>query len=143
MDAATILVKTAKGREEIETRKYKLEQRTRTVLITINGKLTVAQLKEQLGMADFDARLDSLLREEFAQPVLDPAARLQQARVEIARQISAALGPAGDGIALKVEGARTIDDLRAYLESRRATLDGALGKDKAAAFWAKVAALTG
>jgi len=143
MDPDTVLSKTAKGREEVETRKYKLEQRVRTVLITVNGKATVAQLKDQLGMADLDAVLERLLREEFVQAALDPAARLRQARAEVARLISAALGPAGDDIAIKVEGAKTIEDLRAYLESRRALLDGALGKEKAAAFWAKVAALTG
>jgi hypothetical protein len=143
MDQGTVLWKTAKGREEVETRKYKLEQRVRTVLITVNGKATVAQLKDQLGMADLEAVLERLLREEFVQRALDPAARLQQARAEVARLISVALGPAGDDIAIKVEGAKTLEDLRAYLESRRALLDGALGKDKAAAFWARVAALTG
>ena len=142
MDPGTILSKSAKGREEVETRKHKLEQRVRTVLITINGKSTVAQLKDQLGMADLDAVLERLLGEGFVQAALDPAARLQQARIELARLISATLGPSGDDIAMKVEGAKTIEDLRAYLGSRRELLDGALGKDKAAAFWAKAASLT-
>jgi hypothetical protein len=145
MDQATVLSKTAKGREEVETRKYKLDQRTRSVLITVNGKLTVAQLKAQLGMAELDALLEKLLREDFVQPADDAAAgtSVEQVRGEVARLISAALGPDGDSIALKVESAKTVEELRAYLESRRAMFDGALGKEKAAAFWAKVAALLG
>jgi hypothetical protein len=147
MDQATVLSKTAKGREEVETRKYKLDQRTRSVLITVNGKLTVAQLKAQLGMAELDALLEKLLREDFVQPAGDAAAAagtsVEQVRGEVARLISAALGPDGDSIALKVESAKTVEELRAYLESRRAMFDGALGKEKAAAFWAKVAALLG
>lgn len=143
MDDKTILSKTAKGREEIETRKYKLDQRLRAVLIMVNGKLTAGELARQFAQtADIDALLERLAREEFVQPALDPAARLTPARTELAALIAAALGPAGDDIAMKIEGAKTIEELRAYLESRRAVLDGALGKAKAAAFWAKAAALT-
>ena len=144
MDPSAILSKTAKGREEIDTRKYKLDQRLRSVLITINGKLTVADLARQFAqMGDIDALLEKLLREEFAQQALDPAARLKQAQLELTALITASLGPQGDDIAMKIEGATTMEDLRSYLESRRALLDGALGKAKAAAFWAKAAAFTG
>jgi hypothetical protein len=142
MDPNTVLSKSAKGREEIETRKHKLEQRLRTVLITINGKLTAAELAKQFSnMSDIQAVLERLVREDFAQPALDPAGRLKAARAELAALISSSLGPAGDDIAIKVEAARSIDELRAYLESRRALLDGALGKEKAAAFWARAGAL--
>ena len=37
MEPKTVLSKTDKGREEIETRKYKLDQSLRAVLITVNG----------------------------------------------------------------------------------------------------------
>jgi len=144
MDLNTILSKSAKGREEIETRKYKLDQRTRSVLITINGKLTLQELSRQFSqMSDFNVLIEKLLNEEFVQEALDPAARLKQARAEIGALISAGLGPNGDDIAMKVESAKTLDDLRAYLESRRSLLDSAFGKAKAEAFWAKVAVLMG
>jgi hypothetical protein len=144
MDLNTVLSKTAKGREEVDTRKYKLDQRTRSVLITINGKLTMRELAKQFAqMSDIQAVLEKLVQEEFVQEQLDPAARLQQARAELAAAIVAALGPAAENIALKVEGAKTLEELRSYLESRREMFDGSMGKDKAAAFWAKVAALTG
>src|SRR5262245_24797786 len=141
MDQNTVLSKSAKGREEVETRKYKLDQRTRSVLITVNGKLTVAQLKSQLGMADLDALLEKLLREDFVQAAGDAGAgastatgtSAEKVRGELARLISASLGPEGDNIAIKIEGTKTIEELRAYLESRRSLLDSAMGKDKAAA----------
>jgi len=143
MDQNAVLSKTAKGKEEIETRKYKLDQRLRSVLITINGKLTAGDLARQFAqMSDIDAVLEKLVREDFAQPALDAGARLKQAQTELTALIAASLGPAGDDIAIKIEGTKTIEELRGYLESRRAVLDGALGKAKAAAFWAKVAALT-
>jgi hypothetical protein len=142
MDLNSILSKSAKGREEIETRKYKLDQRTRSVLITINGKLTLQELARQFAqMSDFNVLIDKLVQDEFVQEVLDPAARLKQARAELGSLIVASLGPDGESIALKVEAAKTMEDLLAYLESRRSLLDGAL-KDKAAAFWARVSALT-
>jgi hypothetical protein len=144
MDLNSVLLKTPKGREEVDTRKYKLDQRTRSVLITINGKLTMRELAKQFAqMSDIQAVLEKLVQEEFVQEQLDPAARLQQARTELGALIVAALGPAAENIALKVEGAKTLEELRTYLESRREMFDGSMGKDKAAAFWAKVAALTG
>jgi hypothetical protein len=143
MEDKTILSKTAKGREEIETRKHKLEQRLRAVLITINGKLTAGELAKQFSTtSDIRAVLDRLVGEGFAQAALDPAARLAHARSELARLVSASLGPQGDSIAMKLEGARTMEELRAYLESKRAFFDEVL-REKKAAFWARAAELTG
>jgi hypothetical protein len=143
MDEKTILSKTAKGREEIETRKHKLEQRLRAVLITVNGKLTAGELAKQFSsMSDLPAALEKLVREGFAQQALDPAVRLKQARAELAALITASLGPQGDSIAMKVESAKTLEELRAYLESKRAFFDEVL-REKKAAFWARAAELTG
>jgi hypothetical protein len=142
VDPKTVLSKTDKGRDEIETRKYKLDQRLRAVLITVNGKLTAGELVRQFSQTtDINAQLDKLVREGFVQQPLDDSARLKQARAGISALISAALGPDGEGIALKVESAKSTEELRAYLESRRDMLDGALGKEKAAAFWARIATL--
>jgi len=143
MDARTVLAKSAKGREEVETRKYKLEQRVRVVLITINGKSTVADLSQQFSsMSDIQGVLERLVREGFVEAAGDPGVRLQRAKSQVSSLISGALGPDGDAIAIKVEAAKSMEELRAYLESRRAVLDGALGKTKAEAFWAQVASLT-
>jgi hypothetical protein len=142
MDPQAILSKTAKGKEEVETRAHKLDQRMRMLLITVNGKLTAGELVAQFAKSgDVGPLLDQLLKDGFIQQALDPAAQLQRARTEISAALSAALGPDADAIAMKVEGAKSIDELRAYLESRRGMLDTALGKARAPAFWAKVAAL--
>ena len=142
MDPQSVLSKTAKGKEEIDTRKYKLDQRQRMLLITVNGKLTAGELVTQFAKSgDVGPMLDQLLRDGFIQQALDPAAKLQRARKEISATLSSALGPDADAIAMKVEAAKTLDELRAYLESRRDMLDTALGKARAPAFWAKVTSL--
>jgi hypothetical protein len=143
MDQNTVLSKSAKGKEEIDTRKYKLDQRLRSVLITVNGKLTVEALAKQFAsMADIHTALEKLWREGFVQEQVDDTVRLKPARSELAAFVSAALGPGGDDIAMKIEAAKSMADLRAYLESHRATLDSALGKEKSAAFWAKANGFT-
>jgi hypothetical protein len=147
MDQNAVLSKSAKGKEEIDTRKHKLDQRLRSVLITVNGKLTVGELAKQFAqMSDIQAVLEKLLREGFVQdaaPAADDGARLKTAQVELAALISAALGPNGDSIALKIESAKSLEELRTYLSARREMLDSALGKAKAEAFWAKAGTLVG
>ena len=139
MDPQSVVAKTAKGKEEIETRKYKLDQRQRMLLITVNGKLTAGELVAQFSKTgDVGPLLDQLLRDGFIAQAVDPAVQLQRARSEIAAALNDALGPDGEAIAVKVESAKTIEELRAYLESRRAMLDTALGKVRAPGFWKKV-----
>jgi len=143
MDPKSVLSKTSKGREEIETRKYKLDQRTRMLLITVNGKLTAGALVTQFSRSgDVTPMLEQLLKDGFIQQAaVDSAAQLAQARAEIARAVSDALGPDGDTIAMKIEAAKTLDALRQYLESNRPMLDRVLGKARAPAFWTKVTSL--
>ena len=139
MDPQSVLSKTAKGREEVETRKHKLDQRQRMLLITVNGKLTAAELVAQFSKTgDVMPLLEQLAKDGFVAPALDPAAQLQQARKELVAIVAEALGPSGDDIAIKIEAAKSLEDLHAYLESRRTMLDNALGKAKAPAFWTKV-----
>jgi hypothetical protein len=121
---------------------HKLDQRMRMLLITVNGKLTAGELVAQFAKSgDVGPLLDQLLKDGFIQQALDPAAQLDRARKEISSALSAALGPDADAIAMKVEAAKSIDELRAYLESRRNMLDTALGKGRAPAFWTKVDSL--
>jgi hypothetical protein len=143
MDPQAVLSKTAKGREEVETRSYKLDQRQRMLLITVNGKLTAAELVAQFSKSgDATPLLEQLLRDGFVAEAGDPAAKLQRAQKELVAIVAEALGPNGDDIALKIEAAKSLEDLRAYLESRRTMLDNALGKARAPAFWTKVNSLT-
>jgi hypothetical protein len=142
MDPDSVLSKTAKGREEVETRKHKLDQRQRMLLITVNGKLTAAELVAQFSKSgDATPLLDQLLRDGFVSQALDAGAQLKQAQKELVAVVAEALGPSGDDIAIRIEAAKSLEDLRAYLESRRAVLDDALGKARAPAFWNKVTSL--
>ena len=143
MDPNTVPSKTAKGKEEVETRKFKLDQRHRMLLITVNGKLTARELAAQFAKSgDVMPLLDHLLREGFIAEARNPAARLKQAQTELVAIIADALGPGGDDINMKIEAAKSLEELRAYLESRRLMIDNALGKARAPAFWTKVTSLT-
>ncbi|HEX9810618.1 MAG TPA: hypothetical protein VGA88_00825 [Burkholderiales bacterium] len=44
MNQQSVLAKTKKGAEEIETRQFKLDQRMRALLLVVNGKVTVRDL---------------------------------------------------------------------------------------------------
>jgi len=155
MDLKAILSKTAKGIEEIETRKYRLEQRKRALLIVVNGKSSAAELMQKFEpMGDISPLLEQLLADGFvaagaaAAPAAGapaPAAAKDDfaaARSQLVRAIVDALGPGGDAIAEKVEACGSRQELKNYLDTRRAMLDAALGR-KGAAFWAKAKELLG
>ena len=70
MDSKARLVKTDKGREEIEQRRYKLASRQRTLLILVDGTRSIDQLTDdgrKLGAPE-DA-LILLMRDGFVAPV--------------------------------------------------------------------------
>jgi hypothetical protein len=151
MNPESVLEKTVKGVEEIETRKHKLDPKLRPILISVNGKLKVRELASQFAqLGDVNALLDDLLAQGFvrgaaggpATAVGDPA-KLKRAIAEAARFLSEALGPGADAFNLKVEAAKNLDELNTYLDSRRDTLEAALGKPKAAQFWQKIGPLLG
>ena len=155
MNPESVLEKTTKGVEEIETRKHKLDAKLRPILISVNGKLKAAELASQFAaLGDANALLDDLLKQGFVRGAAgtpataagggaaDPA-KLKQAIAEAARFISEALGPGGDAINMKIEAAKSLDELNKFLDSRRDALDSALGKVKAAQFWQKIGPLLG
>jgi len=156
MDLNAILSKTAKGIEELETRKYRLEQRKRALLIVVNGKATAAELMKKFeAMGDISPMLEQLLAEGYvaaaaaaapgAPAAAGPAAPRDEfpaQRGELVRVIVDALGPGGDAIAEKLEECGSRQELKNYLDTRRAMLDAALGR-KGAAFWAKAKELLG
>lgn len=151
MNAESVLEKTTKGVEEIETRKHKLDPKLRPILISINGKLKASELISQFArLGDANALLDELFKQGFvrlatgspAAAAGDPA-KLKRAVAEASRFISEALGPGGDSINEKMEAVKTLDELNAHLDSRRNTLELALGKQRAALFWQKIGPLLG
>ena len=156
MDLNAILSKTAKGTEELETRKHRLDARRRALLIVVNGKATAAELMKKFeAMGDISPMLEQLLAEGFVAagtaaaaagaPAPAPAAARDDfpaQRGQIVRMITDALGPGGDAIAEKLEACRSRQELKNYLDTRRGMLEAALGR-KGAAFWAKAKELLG
>ena len=151
MNPESVLEKTTKGLEEIETRKHKLDPKLRPILISVNGKLTAGELASQFAqLGDAAPLLEELLKQGFVRaaagsaPVAaaDPA-KLKRAIAEASRLLSDGLGPDGDAITAKLEQVKSLDELNAFLDSRRGMLEQALGKVKAAQFWQKVGPLLG
>lgn len=142
MNLESVLKKTAKGVEEIETRRHRLEQKLRTLLIVVNGKATGADLVKQFEqIGDIRPMLEQLLADGFIEAA-QPAADFKEIRVQLAQALTDALGPAGDPIVMQLEACRTADEARAFVESRRPMLEKAVGP-RGPAFLAKAKALLG
>jgi len=153
MNPESVLEKTTKGLEEIETRKHKLDAKLRPLLISINGKDKASELAGKFAvLGDVNALLDDLLAQGFVKAAAggppptaagnDPA-KLKRAITEASRFLSESLGPGADPLNVKIEAAKSLDELNTYLDSRRDALDTALGKTKAAQFWQKIGPLLG
>jgi hypothetical protein len=70
MNPESVLEKTTKGVEEIETRKHKLDPKLRPILISVNGKLTAGELATQFAqLGDAAPLLDELLKQGFVRVV--------------------------------------------------------------------------
>jgi hypothetical protein len=66
MNPESVLEKTARGVEEIETRKHKLDPKLRPILISVNGKLKAGELASQFSQhGDAAPLLDELLKQGF------------------------------------------------------------------------------
>jgi hypothetical protein len=146
MNPLAVLSKTAKGIEEVETRKYKLDQRLRSLLIMVNGKETAGALVEKFAQVrDVTPSLEKLLAEGFlAEAAGAPAAGadFETVRTRLSNALADALGPAGEAICVKLEECKSPGELKDFLASRKAALDTGLGR-KSPAFWAKAKELLG
>jgi hypothetical protein len=144
MNLQAVLHKTEKGVEEIGTRKYRLEQKLRTILIVVNGKATAAELLQKFeSIGDVRPMIEQLLAGGFVREATAPSgAEFKDIRIELSHALTDAMGPAGDAITLQLEECKDFDELRAFVEARRASLEGALGV-RAARFFAKAKALLG
>jgi len=149
MNPESVLEKTTKGAEEIETRKHKLDAKLRPILIAVNGKLKASELVSRFAsLGEVGVLLDDLVKQGFVRPaagtaplVADDPATVRRVTAEIARALSDALGPEADPFNIKVEAAKSLAEAKALLDSRRDLLTSALGKQKAPPFWEKVGQL--
>lgn len=146
MNLLAVLQKTEKGAEEIETRRHKLEQKLRTILIVVNGKATGAELVQKFEpIGDVTPLLEQLLAGGFIREAAGAAAAgadFKEARGELARALTDALGPQGDPIVMQLESCKSPEDLRAFVEAQRPVLERIPGP-RAKAFLEKAKQLLG
>ena len=91
MDSTTRLAKTDKGREEIDSRRFKLSAKLRTLLIVVDGTRTFEQIAgDAAKLGAPEGALDTLLEQGFVAPV-GPGAMPPQPR--------AAAEPRNDAVA--------------------------------------------
>lgn len=69
MDKRVVFTKTQKGKDEIETRRYRLPAKQRMALILVDGKSSVALLVEKAGHPDLIQTLEELTQLGFIQPI--------------------------------------------------------------------------
>jgi hypothetical protein len=128
----TIYRKTAKGQAEIETRAHRLPPRLRGALIMVDGHRSVDDLMK-LVPGDADAALQQLLIDGFIDvfavladrpPAPSPAPAAAAAKAgssidstkrDVVRYLNEKLGPAGEGIAIKIERAKSLSELQPLL----------------------------
>lgn len=145
----TLFRKTALGQTEIETRALRLPPRLRSLLILIDGKRDSAALAT-LVPQQLEAALQELhglgLVETIepaappapvrpvAPPAPSPAAAFEQLRREAVRALNDALGPHAESLALRMEKARTPEELRPLLTQATQALDNLRGRAAGAAY---------
>jgi len=149
--------KTAKGLAEIETRVYKLSPRLRSVLIMIDGKRSDVEFAQMLPQAE--EVLAALLQDDFiaefartsgqaapppAPPppertvIRGPQPSFENMRKDLLRAFNDRLGPAGEGMAVRLEKARNETEFRALLPAAVQLVSTLQGRDAADAFMARI-----
>ena len=96
----------------------------------MNGKTTGADLVKQFErVGNVRPMLEQLIAEGFVREVPAAAASVdfKEVRLQLSHALTDAMGPAGDAIALQLEGCKSMDALRAFVKERRPSLEGTLG----------------
>jgi|CXWK01.1.fsa_nt_gi hypothetical protein len=152
---ATIYRKTPKGQAEIETRAHHLPPRLRTPLIMVDGKRSVDELRKLITNQP-DECLVALLEQGFIEaaevatapkPTAPPAPAapasgtitpgVDALRRQAVRELNELLGPMGEAVAIKLEGAKSLEQLRHSLGIARDILANSRGAGAANAFAAR------
>jgi hypothetical protein len=160
----TVYRKTAKGATEVDTRAHRLPPRLRSALILVDGKRTDADLSSLIGptageslqslAGDGFIEVISVADTKRAAPAPAPVSAAAPApaapntvapsttasadvslrRREAVRAVNELLGPMGESLSMRMERAKTIDELRTLLEQALPVIAGARGRDVARAF---------
>ena len=163
---AAIYRKTGKAQAEIETRAHRLPPRLRTALILVDGKRCADELRKMI-VLQADESLAALLEQGFIEKAADsvapaaparprpaapagaafvgadaPAATgkpFEQTRREAVRAFTELVGPMAEALAIKMEKARDLDQLRPLLEVARQIVANSRGGAAAEQFAARCA----
>lgn len=152
--------KTAKGLAEIETRVYRLSPRLRSVLIMVDGKRADTELVQMLPQAaevlaalvqeDFISEFTRVSAVAVATPaptpppapertvIRGPQPGFDAMRRDLLRAFNDRLGPAGEGMAVRLERARNETEFRALLPSAVQLIAALQGREAAEAFTARI-----
>jgi hypothetical protein len=155
----TIFRKTAKGVTEIETRAHRLAPRMRSALIMVDGKRSDADLRPLIQQQP-DETLAALAEQGFIEVLAAapdaaqapraapaaaaparPAADFEARRRAAVRGLNDQLGPLAETLAIKIERARTADELRPLLATAVQVIGNARGRGAAADYAARFADL--
>jgi hypothetical protein len=151
VELSNILVKTAKGVDEIQTRANRLVQKKRQLLILVDGSASVDDMVARFpGLVDLRQNLQELVEEGyvgFKEPVVPamPAAStptiaaaeassFSEAARTLSRNLFDLIGPTADDFTGKLEGAR---DRAGFLQATRSSVmmvESFAGKIKAEQF---------
>jgi hypothetical protein len=123
LSESLVLAKTAKGLEEVKSRKHGLSQQLRSLLIVVDGAASVRELLARFGrIADITTSLQALVDQGFVAPTRAPAPAAPAAAARpaapaatkedraralgsLTRLLHDALGPDADPLALRLEKA--------------------------------------
>ena len=154
MAASDVYRKTAAGIAQLTERSIKLTPLARMALVMIDGVKPVSDLQGKLaGMGDGEGALSVLAAAGLievapaalqdvtnlsATPAPAPAPvamSLEDLRRWAGKQVSQLLGPMGDDYSMRIERAKSPEELAAALERARAAVEGMVSKAKAQALW--------
>jgi len=156
---ATIYRKTAKGHSEIETRAQRLSPRLRSALILIDGRRSDDEVRKLIPQ-QADETLQLLVEQGFIEIIgitqQAPVARAPQAaarpaeaappvaapalpprdfattRAQAVRLFTDMVGPMAEALAMKMERARSPDELRPLVQTAQRIIGNARGGQAAA-----------
>ncbi len=142
-DSSIVYEKTAKGVEEIQTRKNNLPQKFRTLLIVVDGKKTRESILNQFSTLEGPAAaLDELEQKGFiakkadvlAPSVLSPGEKLERAKMAKSFMINTlndAVGAMGLSLIESLRACETLDELQSHLENYLYAIKSGRGKSTA------------
>ncbi|HEU0202467.1 MAG TPA: hypothetical protein VFR86_18805 [Burkholderiaceae bacterium] len=156
MESGLIFVKTPKGTAEIAARGGALSLAARRVLIMIDGKRTVADLAPLLRPGEIDGVIGTLESMGFIQraggetpraaeaprgaeapaPAAEERSTLsvEELKHRAVRELNDRLGPDAEVMAIRIEQARTPEELRERLREAERLVSGLLGEPVAQEF---------